>query len=336
MNATYLDTLRALAAPRRAGPLVLVTGALLAAQAWYTRAPLHIALGLGAVVGFLALSPYLWRRWGGGGGRAKRSTGAGVAIAIASMLPGFIGFFVIPRVDGLATDFLGAGLNGVVVGALFLVGGWGLARDIDQEEAIARETARSAELARLAEHAELLALKANLDPHFLFNTLNAIAAWCAEDPAVAEAALLKLATVLRDVYAGISAPTWPLARELALARDVCALHAVRDPERYAAIWDDEGEEAIAGVPVPPLLLLPVIENAYKHGPSAGHSGPVRVRFEVDGGFVDVVVANPGPFLGPRPGGQGLDLVTRRAALVGGSFAIHGVPGGTEARVRLVR
>ena len=69
--------------------------------------------------------------------------------------------------------------------ALFWVGGWGLARDIDFEENLRKERARARELLREKEHAELMALKSHLDPHFLFNTLNAIAEWCRADGRVA-------------------------------------------------------------------------------------------------------------------------------------------------------
>ena len=72
----------------------------------------------------------------------------------------------------------------------------------------------------------------HLDPHFLFNTLNAIAEWCREDGEVAERAVLQLSAMLRTVLAGVRAPTWPLAEELELVR-----HAVRaaPPARSRAV-----------------------------------------------------------------------------------------------------
>ena len=83
--------------------------------------------------------------------------------------------------------------------ALFLVGGFGLGRDIWFEDRLARAEARAVALAREAERAQLLALRAHLDPHFLFNTLNAIAEWCREDGETAERAVLRLSAMLRTV-----------------------------------------------------------------------------------------------------------------------------------------
>src|SRR5690606_2726574 len=103
---------------------------------------------------------------------------------------------------------------------------------VELEADVTKERERAARLALEAERAGLLALRANLDPHFLFNTLNAIAEWCREDPAVAEAATLKLASMLRTMLEGIRAPAWPLATELALVRALFELHAIRDRERY--------------------------------------------------------------------------------------------------------
>jgi len=88
--------------------------------------------------------------------------------------------------------------------ALFLVGGWGLARDIDLDARLRAAETRAVELTRAAEAAELLALRAHLDPHFLFNTLNAIAEWCLKDGAVAEEAVLKLSAMLRTLLDGVN------------------------------------------------------------------------------------------------------------------------------------
>ena len=85
--------------------------------------------------------------------------------------------------------------------ALFLVGGWGLARDIWFERRLARAEAQVVGLAREAERAQLMALRTHLDPHFLFNTLNAIAEWCRQDGETAERAVLQLSAMLRTVLA---------------------------------------------------------------------------------------------------------------------------------------
>ena len=63
-------------------------------------------------------------------------------------------------------------------------------------------------------HAKLANVEAALQPHFLFNTLNAIAEWCRADGAVAEKAIVQLSSMLRTMMTGIQSTTWPLAKEL--------------------------------------------------------------------------------------------------------------------------
>ena len=156
--------------------------------------------------------------------------------------------------------------------ALFLVGGWGLGRDMWLENQLARAEARATLLAREAEGAQLLALRSHLDPHFLFNTLNAIAEWCREDGETAERAVMRLSAMLRTVLAGVRASTWPLAEELALLDTLFELHRFRDPDRVRVTR--RLPDPLPDVSVPPMLLLPLAENAVKHGPAAGHAGEI--------------------------------------------------------------
>ena len=128
---------------------------------------------------------------------------------------------------------------------------------------------RARALAEEAERAQLLALRAHLDPHFLFNTLNAIAEWCRSDGVQAEEAILKLSAMLRRILEGVKAPTWPLSRELGLVHDLLDLHRIRDPERFDVVW--RVPDPIPDVSVPPMLLLPLADNAVKHGPRQGHA-----------------------------------------------------------------
>jgi LytS/YehU family sensor histidine kinase len=227
-------------------------------------------------------------------------------------LPAAVGW-LLPEAFGLGETFLTAGINLFVSAALFWVGGWGLARDIDLELGLQREHARAESLAREAERVQLLAMRAHLDPHFLFNTLNAIAEYCREDGLLAERAILQLSALLRKVLQGAQAPTWPLEQELALARDLLELHHIRDPDRFDIRWcvaDDCG-----ALRVPPLLLLPLVENAMKHGPGAGHRGELSLEVLQDSdGSLCITLRNPGPFAGLRPGGQGVDTVQRRLGL----------------------
>ena len=102
-----------------------------------------------------------------------------------------------------------------------------------------------------------------------------------------------------------------------MLEQLAALYAVRDPSRYLFRFDIEA--ATTAQLVPPLVLLPLFENAIKHGPAAGHGGTVAliVRFSEDGATA-IEVHNPGAFGARREGGSGLASVERRLALTYGS------------------
>lgn len=306
------ETWRALASVRRAPAILVVCVPMVAAQWSFGGGLAGVLVGAALCAGFVAVAPLAWRacfpagaelRWGPLRILAYGLTGVAVIYGIG---------FVLPASLRLPWSFLTESTSLLVLLALFWVGGWGLGRDIDRDAQLRRQQARVAALGIEKEHAQLLALRAHLDPHFLFNTLNAIAEWCREDPEVAEAAIVRLAGVLRTMLSGLQAERWSLAEELALCDDVVGLHEVRDPGRFRYRRDGE----TPGLMVPPLLLLPLVENAMTHGPAAGHRGEVRLsvrREEPDGGVV-IELENPGLFTGERDGGHGLQTVRRRLEL----------------------
>ncbi len=311
-------TLRALVEPRRLLPILLVCAPLVLAQARFSREPLALHLGVLMCLLFVAVAPVSYRvlfpeglDLSHGGIRLLLYGTVGMGVVLTSGV-------VVPKLLGMGTTFLTQRTNLIVCGALFLVGGWGLGRDIGFEVSLIRERARAARFALEAEQAQLLALRSHLDPHFLFNTLNAIAEWCREDGAVAEAAVLRLSTMLRSVLAGVRSATWPLSQELELIRTLFDLHLLRDPELFQL-----GMNVPSGtgdVPVPPLVLLPLAENAVKHGPAAGHRGRLSLDIAVRGDEVEVAIENPGASKGPREGSAGLPTVERRLALAYGGRA----------------
>lgn len=327
----WRDTLAALAAPRRAVPIALVVFAMTIAQWWFSQGAAATVLGLAMATTFVLTGPYAWRRLFPPG--QPITAGRLLLYALVGTIPSLAGW-LLPRLGDVPATFLSATVNTGVVTTLFWAGGWGLARDIELEASLQAAEARVEALARQAEQAELLALRAHLDPHFLFNTLNAIAEWTREDAEVAEAAILRLSALLREVMAGVRAPRWPLARELDVVRAVFELHAIRDPDRFRVSW--ALPDPLPAASVPPLLLLPLVENAVKHGPAAGHRG--AMRFELHGPDpLRVRVCNPGPFTGRRAGGEGLALVERRLHLAYGdaaTFTIEAVEGDTVATVLL--
>jgi two-component system, LytTR family, sensor histidine kinase AlgZ len=307
------STLRALLAPRRLIPIVLLSSSLVAAQGSYSRDPFAIPLGIAMCIAFSIVAPVSWRvlfpdrfnlRHGGIRLILYATIGAGVVWSLGIVVPGIL---------KMGRTLLTAPTSVVVCLALFLVGGWGLGRHMWLENELARAEARATLLAREAEGAQLLALRSHLDPHFLFNTLNAIAEWCREDGVVAERAILALSSMLRTVLAGVRASTWPLAEELALLDTLFELHRLRDPDRVRVTR--RLPDPLPDVAVPPMLLLPLAENAVKHGPAAGHTGEIVLTARTtDDDHLVLSIENPGVYRGRRPGGSGIEIVERRLAL----------------------
>lgn len=328
----YLDTLRALATPRRALPIALVVAAMLWAQQRAAPGGAVYLVPAGAMaVTFVLVAPFAWR-----------ALFPPFQQLTAPRLVAYAGLATVPSAVGWATGILlGTGATFLtwrfhlpITAALFAVGGWGLARDIDGERVLAVARARAAALEREAERARLLAMRAHLDPHFLFNTLNALAEWIREDPEVAEQGVLRLSALLREVLGGLQAPSWPADRELGLLRDLLELHRLRDREWFDLEW--EVPETLAAE-LPPLLLLPLGENAVKHGPAKGHRGTIAVRAEVLGERFVFTLSNPGPFAGRRPGGEGLLTLERRLDLAygtGGRLAVQGDAATTRVTVEV--
>ena len=337
-RSRLFETWAGLAAPRRSIPILTVGLPLVAAQYLYGGTVEALLIGVVLFMGFVLLGPAGWRVLGSQGAPGgARLPGVAAFVLLGVAVIG-LGGVALPRLMGLHITFFTDLPSLAILLAFFWVGGWGLGRDIDLELSLAAERRRADVLTRERERAELLAVRSHLDPHFLFNALNAIAEWCQEDPAVAEAALLRLATMLRTVLSGVQATAWPLSRELELVDHVLAIHEVRDPTRFSV--EREGWALAGDAQVPPLLLLPIIENALKHGPAAGFRGLVRVSVAREGARVVVEIENPGPFTGLRDGGHGVAMVQRRLALeddAGAGLVLAQVatePPRTRATVRL--
>ncbi len=330
---SFSETLASLLEPRRLLPIVLVCSPLVVAQGALSSDRFAIPLGVAMCAAFVVIAPHAYRAlFLDAPPRAMASELAAMAAYVMLAATVVVGLAVgVPSVTGMGHTFLTSPTSIAICSALFAVGGWGLARDIDLEAKLGRARRREEELSRAAERAQLLAIRANFDPHFLFNTLNAIAEWCRTDGEVAEKAILKLSAMLRTVQTGVTAPSWPLERELSLVRALFDLYLVRSPSAFTLKVDVD--ESLASVLLPPLMVLPLAENAMKHGPSAGFGGEVLLRVCRSGDDVSVVVENPGPFRGPRAGSQGLPTIERRLALAYDSRATLSVAPIESTRTR---
>jgi hypothetical protein len=169
----------------------------------------------------------------------------------------------------------------------------------------------------LAREAELRSLRAQIDPHFLFNSLHSISALTTADPGAARRMCLLLAEFLRESLALGGAGRITLARELALIDRFLAIERVRFGDRLTS--DISAGEAVACL-VPPLLLQPLVENAVRHGIAhvlAG--GAIRVFAERAGSVLRIIAENPCDPDRPRGRGTGVGLSNVRARL----RALHG-------------
>jgi hypothetical protein len=171
------------------------------------------------------------------------------------------------------------------------------------------------ELEVLTRDAELRALRAQVDPHFLYNSLNSISALTTTDPAGARRMCLLLGDFMRNTLQVSGQNRIPITEELALADAFLSIEQVRFGSRLRVVR--EIDERAARCEVPPLLLQPLIENAIGHG-IAGlvDGGTIRLSIARRDGRVSILVENPrDPDAAPaRRGGVGLTNVRRRLAV----------------------
>ncbi|WP_157595367.1 sensor histidine kinase [Plesiocystis pacifica] len=161
-----------------------------------------------------------------------------------------------------------------------------------------RETARSAELARAAAEretleAELAALRARVDPHFLFNALNTVADLVEHSPPQAVRAVEELSRLLRSALEGSRHETVSLEHELALVQDYLALERLRFEDRLRVRL--EIDVNVTQTQIPPLLVQPLVENAIRHAVANSPTGAtVTVRAREDGPRLVLTVEDDGP------------------------------------------
>ena len=166
---------------------------------------------------------------------------------------------------------------------------------------------RGLELQVLAREAELRALRAQIDPHFLFNSLQSISALTTSDPAAARRMCLLLADFLRDTLSLGSRERISLDKELALARRFLEIERVRFGDRLKTAIDAEpGTESDE---VPPLVLQPLVENAVTHGIAHVLEGGV-VRIHAARQMASLVLTVDNPCDADRPAGRGTGLGLR--------------------------
>ncbi len=195
---------------------------------------------------------------------------------------------------------------------------------------------RALELEVASREAELRALRAQIHPHFLFNSLNSISALIASRPEEARRLCVRLGDFLRRSLTLGARETIALAEELDLVEQLLAIEKVRFGDRLAhEVRADDPARACA---VPPLVLQPLVENAITHGIAQMlEGGTVRVAAERRGPELLISVENPRDPESPGRKGAGIGLsnVRRRlAALHGDAAELRVLPSPAAFRVEL--
>jgi len=156
-----------------------------------------------------------------------------------------------------------------------------------------RAELRQSELAHALKVAELRVLKSQLNPHFLFNSLNSVRALIADDPTGAQKAVTQLARTLRYTLTAGQEEVVSLERELEIVDDYLQLESLRLGERLHIQRAIALEARVAHIPV--MLLQTVVENAIKHGiAELPEGGVLRMAAEVREGALIIEVENPRP------------------------------------------
>jgi len=226
---------------------------------------------------------------------------------------------------GRADAILASLLFSVLISGLFYLHFDAKARQIDAE--------------KRATEAQLRLLQAQIEPHFLFNTLANVQALVDEDAPRAKAMLSAFTDYLRASLGGLRRDEAPLADELALAEAYLRVQRTRMEERlrFRIDADDTARRAL----LPPLLLQPLVENAVHHGIEPQiDGGTVEVRARAEGGRLLVEVADDGGGLqASTRNGSGVALGNIRERLQAryGSearFDLTGQARGTRARLSL--
>jgi LytS/YehU family sensor histidine kinase len=179
---------------------------------------------------------------------------------------------------------------------------------------------RAIELDLLAREAELRALRAQIDPHFIYNSLHSISALTASDPAAARRMCLLLADFLRETLRLGSSARITLGSELALAERFLAIEQVRLGPRLQVTRETD-PQAVDCL-VPPLLLQPLVENAVVHGiGQLVEGGTIRLAAVRDGQTLTIRLDNPcDPDRARSRGvGLGLDLLRKRLTTQCGAY-----------------
>lgn len=190
---------------------------------------------------------------------------------------------------------------------------------LDAHNRLARQQAASARLSELLAQAQLATLRLQLEPHFVFNSLNAVTGLIREERGNdAIAVIAALGDLLRRVTDHSDRQYVVLEEEIAFLRKYLDIQQMRFAERLC--YHIEIPDELRAAQVPDFILQPLVENAIKHGiGKRAKGGALRVGAARDGALLTLTVYNDGPLLPADPGeGVGLANARQRLAALYGS------------------
>lgn len=212
---------------------------------------------------------------------------------------------------------------GSIVLNLLLAGsalGIRLAEALSQKE----DTQKELEKQRLA--TELTMLKNQVSPHFFFNTLNNIYSLTESNPDKSRQAILKLSRMMRYLLYETNNELTPLSREIDFMNDYIELMKLRLTNKVVVNSSLPFKEDCDTISIPPLLLIPFIENAFKHGVSNREASFIEINMTIGIKKIEFICHNS-KFENVseiiEPGGIGLENVQKRLELIyPGNFSLH--------------
>ena len=202
----------------------------------------------------------------------------------------------------------------------YLLDAWARAQESERRES---------QLRVLARDAELKALRAQLNPHFLFNSLNSISALTTVDAKRAREMCVLLSDFLRKSLKLGERNSVSLEEEMDLLKAYLAIERIRFGSRLEVRWEIT---ETGSAPLPPLLLQPLVENAIKHGiASLPEGGVLLIRSEREGPRVAITLENPADPEVEPPQGLGMGLRQVKERLLGrfgprAAFGAESAPG----------
>jgi two-component system sensor histidine kinase AlgZ len=211
-----------------------------------------------------------------------------------------------PAATGLTPLLLFAGAIGFLVAVLghYMVAAFERSRQAER---------RALEMRVFAREAELKSLRAQLDPHFLFNSLNSVAALIGSDPQAARRMCFLMAGFFRKSLGLGREEAIALAEEISLAETFLAIEEVRFGERLRTRF--EVAQDTLSLAVPPLVLQPLVENAVHHGVAhLVEGGEVKVQARRRDGLLELAVENPCDPDRPQSRGAGVGLSNVRSRI----------------------